>query len=148
MLTVTAIIGGDMRYPANDDEIAELVRVVFAEPRTGWAVRLFAWHGQGPYRPRSGSAQAGQMRVVTDLRSGWGAVNFLRHDPERKGWHGWNSLNPDLPSEAPELPFGRSYLAFPQSASIRLDVVMDAVREYCHRGERPRCLDWQEGRYF
>jgi hypothetical protein len=149
MATVTAIIGGEMRYAACDDEIEELVGAVFAESRGGWAVKLFAWHGRGLDRGGTGGPLAGhQLRVVTDLASGWGALNFLQYVPQAIGWTGWDSLNPEHPHDAPELPFGRSPLKFPRNAALPLDIVRSAVREYCRWAERPACAEWQHARYF
>lgn len=145
MRTVTAIIGEQMYYAYDEDQLTSLLDVVFEEPHSGWAGRLAAWSDD---MARSGSAPDHRLRVSVDLATGWAALNFLQEAPETAHWEGWNTYNDAFPAQAPELAFGRSSFTFPQSASMPVQQARAAVEEYCHQGEQPTSVKWREASYF
>jgi hypothetical protein len=149
MTSVSAIIDREIRYADSDSQLRELLRAVFDAPHVGWAVRLLARDdGQSPFQGRHLAGDDHRLRVVTDLKTGWGALNFLRHNSGANRWDGWNTFNPNAPVTAPELPFGLGRFTFPRDAALPLDIAREAAEEYCHTGQRPTCVQWKESSYF
>ncbi len=148
MAMVVAMIGNEVRYAYKASQLDELLHVVVAEPHRGWAARIVVLpEGEVPLAtPAPGWGN--RLRVVTDLNTAWGALNFLHPAAESPRWQGWDTFNPEPSMQAPALPFGSSGLLFPTSAALSLSVVRAAVQEYCDTAMRPTCVQWQPASYF
>lgn len=142
------IVDEQMWHIDDDSELTECLDVVFATPRVqGWAFTMVA----RLVRERDGSTvrvMDHRLRVATDPRSGWGALNFLELNSALRSWIAWDTCNPHPDANAPILPFGRHGLVFPQNASVPLQIVHKAAAEYSYTAARPKEILWQRSNHF
>lgn len=137
-----------MSHIDNDSELAEFLDGVFTTSGSRGATltmvaRLVRGRDDSTFR-----VVRNRLRVATDPRTGWGALNFLRLNPGHRSWIAWDTCNPHPDGNAPCLPFGRYGLVFPQNAAVPIEIVHKAAAEYSHTGSRPKEILWQRSNHF
>lgn len=142
------IVDGHVWHAEDDSRLINLLDVAFATPRDrGWAANMVARPAR-EFDTTVIQAADNRLRIAADPTTGWGALNFLQLTSNRRIWQSWNTFNPHLDGDAPQLPFGRSGLVFPYNAALPLQTVRRAILEYSHSTVLPKEVHWQESNYL
>ncbi|MCP3802567.1 Imm1 family immunity protein [Allokutzneria sp. A3M-2-11 16] len=144
-LILSAIIDNRFVYARTGAEKAEVIDRVVDDAHPRWASLLYLWdrpcRSMRAHDVEENEFPRHQMRVHTSPEEGWGAINFSDEEAA------WDTHNPAVPDEAPPMYFDPGHgTEFDRSATIRLDLVRAAVREFTVTGARPTCVAWQAAR--
>ncbi|GAB3293243.1 hypothetical protein GCM10027563_32910 [Parasphingorhabdus pacifica] len=141
----TAVIEGERYYAQTDEDRLALVNRAMRPPTPGRASHLYVWD-----RPHENEDAAGpyeQIRLVTDVESEAGVLNFTQETEEGE-LLSWHTLNEQPMANGPVLRFDAgSALVFPRNSVLGFEELRAGLLEFTRTGERPSGLTWQQARW-
>ncbi|MHA6802983.1 Imm1 family immunity protein [Salinifilum ghardaiensis] len=143
---VTAVFHHVFRYARGSDEAADLARAVVEDPPDPVCELYVRDRPCLPFTDPEGPLfpGCGRLRVSSWPSLGWGALNYV--GPSENVLV--DSFNPEAFEARAVLFDPEGDLWFPASASLPPARVRDAVEEYARTGQRPTCVQWQEGHWY
>ncbi|MBB5159319.1 hypothetical protein BJ970_006918 [Saccharopolyspora phatthalungensis] len=144
---MSAVIDKTVRHAYTAGECTELVRAAVRDVHLDFSSKFYVWDrpcgdGDNDELPPS------QLRIATDPVAGYGALNWAGFEgSEDDGC--FDSCTESPPANPPRIRFDiQSDYYFPADTLLPLDVIQDALFEYCRTGRRPSNVQWQEGPYY
>ncbi|MGP4015099.1 Imm1 family immunity protein [Saccharopolyspora sp. 5N708] len=142
-MVVTALFGRERRFAADTIGIRELIRDGLRAERAR-GVCFYVW--DRPHDRSVDDRPGHQLRVNVDESVTWGAINFVQ---EGDGGGVWDTHNPEPLVNVPTVWFDATTpTPFECSAVLPIEAIHQALVEFCRTGKRPRCVQWQDGRWF